>query len=338
MFLPNKLRPVPFVVLDDPKKNQLRISGISRGYFGEYAYPTPIDPDRAQIWGGALRENRWNADFHMANLLEPDWNRQAGERIGYPIHVHCWLLLDRFIGHAIVKQNLRLFVQVIEEFWKANRKEWAVWILHFPGSRDPDIDDCYEKGVHWLKRQSDPTKPMKIRGRHGDEEPGTTHWPANPLRILDIQKLIERVTQSHDTVMKPDIRKPRRLGKAADLPLDIAVVIIDIIYKSQPHSRERIEDTRNILDAFEWKLPNAYWQSRCNPELVFEVGDLIKAEHIVDWANFCLGLEELLLDEDWYCNSGLNNRGRTLKLIAAIKERFDKAIKQENGIVGQHNG
>ncbi|KAJ9232073.1 hypothetical protein DTO166G5_6401 [Paecilomyces variotii] len=234
-----KLRPVPFVVLDDPKKNQLRISGISRGYFG---------------------------------------------------------------------------------------------------GRDPDIDDCYENGVYWLKRQSDPTKPMKIRGRHGDEEPGTTHWPANPLRILDIQKLIERVTQSHDTVMKPDIRKPRRLAKAADLPLDIAVVIINIIYKSQPHSRERIEDTRNILDAFEWKLPNAYWQSRCNPELVFEVGDLIRAEHVVDWANFCLGLEELLLDKDWYCNSGLNNRGRTLKLIAAIKKRFDKAIKQENGIVEPHNG
>ncbi|KAL1855561.1 hypothetical protein Plec18167_004100 [Paecilomyces lecythidis] len=265
----------------------------------------------------------------MANLFEPDWNRGAGERVGYPIHVHCWLLLDRFIAHAVIKQNLRLFIQVVEKFWKANKEEWGLWVLHVPGGSPPDLDDCYEKGMHWLKRQLDAPRPMD-RGGFYDEDSRTSHWPGNPLRIPDIQELIERVTRSHIDVLRLNEQKPRCPAKAADLPLEIAVTIIDLIYQSQPHSLERIEDTRNILVAFGWTLPNTYWQSRCNPRLVFEVDDLIREGRVIDWAEFCLGLEELLLDEDWYCNSGLNNRGRTLKLFEGIKERFDKAIKQKN--------
>ncbi|GAD96965.1 predicted protein [Paecilomyces variotii No. 5] len=266
----------------------------------------------------------------MANLFEPDWNREAGERIGYPTHVHCWFLLDRFIALDIIKQNLRLFLQVIEEFWKANKKEWGLFVHHIPGEPDPAIADCYEKGMHWLKRQSDPPKPPMYRGALNDEYIGTSHWPANPLMIPDIQELIERVTRSHDDVLRLDRQKTRYPGKAADIPLEIAVIIIDIIYQSQPHSRQRIEDTRNILVAFGWTLPSTYWQSRCNPRLVFEVDDLIRAARVIDWAEFCLGFEEFLLDEDWYCNSGLNNRGRTLKLFGRLKGRFDKAMKQKN--------
>lgn len=313
------------LVLDDPKTNKLQISGISHGYFGWYPRPAPVDPNRAVIYRGAIREDRrWNVEFHMANLFEPDWNREAGERVGYPIHVHCWLLLDRFIAHNVIKQNLRLFIQVIEEFWKANKEEWGRWVLHIPGDPDPEMDGCYEDGIHWLKRQSDVPKPMNIRVLD-DEKSRPVHWPANPLRIPDIQELTERVTRSYN-----HLRLDRHPAKAANLPLDIAMIIIDTIYQSQPHSRQRIEDTRNILVAFGWILPNAYWQSRCNPQLVFEVDDLIKAGPVIDWAEFCLGLEELLLDEDWYCNSGLNNRGRILKLFKGIKEQFDKTIKQEN--------
>lgn len=37
--------------------------------------------------------------------------------------------------------------------------------------------------------------------------------------------------------------------------------------------------------------------------------DLVRAGCVVDWASLCLGLEELILDKDCYCNSGLKNRG-----------------------------
>jgi hypothetical protein len=106
------------------------------------------------------------------------------------------------------------------------------------------------------------------------------------------------------------------------LPLDLAVTIVDLVYETQPHCQQRIDDIRNLLEAFRWNLPNTYWQARCNKQLLFELDDLIKAGTAVDWSGLCLGIEELLLDGDWYCNSGLNNRGRTLKLLSGIKKNF----------------
>lgn len=275
-----------------------------------------------------MNENHWNADFHMANLFEPDWNREAGERIGYPIHVHCWLLLDRTIGHGIIERNLRAFIQAVEAFWKANKKDWDIWLFHVPN----DKRAFYDHGL--LRRLK---CPMDTVGQQSNAVPRQVvdHRPGNPFRIPEIQELITRVTQGPDSALQVGSRGQCCSPTIANVPLEIAVTIVDTIYKSRPNCRERIEDTRNLLDAFQWRLPNTYWQSRCDTQLVFEFDDLIKTGHIVDWVSLCLGLEELLLDEHWYCNSGLHNRGRTLRLIGGIKKRFLDMIEQSDSVEAQ---
>jgi hypothetical protein len=71
-----------YLVLEDPTTNQMFLSGISHGSsLNPWELPIPRDPHRAFIKNLARRENRWNADFHMANLFEQDKDRKAGKRI-----------------------------------------------------------------------------------------------------------------------------------------------------------------------------------------------------------------------------------------------------------------
>lgn len=82
--------------------------------------------------------------------------------------------------------------------------------------------------------------------------------------------------------------------------------------------------------AFQWKVPDTYWQRRCNKDLIFEFDDLImsKKKGVIDWQFLCLGIEELLVNYDWYYSSGLRNRGRTLQLLQRIKGIFLSMLEQ----------
>lgn len=77
-----------------------------------------------------------------------------------------------------------------------------------------------------------------------------------------------------------------------------------------------------MLSAFQWRLPDTYWQPRCRYRLVFEIEDLIEAGSRVDWQLICLGLEELLFNRFWYANSGLRNQARIIQLVDKIKKPF----------------
>ncbi|OJZ80547.1 hypothetical protein ASPFODRAFT_53098 [Aspergillus luchuensis CBS 106.47] len=63
------------------------------------------------------------------------------------------------------------------------------------------------------------------------------------------------------------------------------------------------------------------------PRLIFEVQDIIEAGTPIHWAYFCHGLHELLLQEDWYCNSGLYLKGRILHLTERLKECFLESVE-----------
>lgn len=76
-----------------------------------------IDSDKAlNLPGPTMASQRWSIDFHMANLFETDWNREKSVLIRYIMHPHCWLLVDRFLGDGVEKQDLRAFIQAIEIF------------------------------------------------------------------------------------------------------------------------------------------------------------------------------------------------------------------------------
>lgn len=256
----------------------------------------------------------------MANILEADWNRDGEELIGYTIHVPCWLLLGRIIGHDVIQNNLRCFILAVEGFWRENNSLWETTLIH-----SDEENECYELGQHWLQdtptihkqpSEGDSDYELPFPSENNTKKPW--HEPGNPYRIPAIRELIEKACQ----VKPDDSYRAFQNPWVSRIPIEIAMMITEIIYRSQKHSQARINDTRNILDAFQWELPGSYWRSRCNPDLVFEIDDLARSGATVNWAYLCLGLEELLLDEDWYCNSGLNNRGRTMSLMRKIKTRF----------------
>lgn len=296
------------LVLDDPKRGRLTISGISPHIIMEARkekHPAPImtDPEKAVFFPGPLTAHpKWTVKFHMANLFETDWNRENGERVGYTMHPHCWLLVDRFLGHDIVKQDLRAFVQAIETYWRADRTLWMPDLRH-PTREYP----CYDNAAPWIRQNCPPCSAMPL---------DRSHVSASPLIIRDIQSLSTRATAEHEKSLG---HAAKLRATVANVPAEIIKTIIDTIWQSRPPCRERIHDVRSVMEAFQWRLPDSYWRSRCSPDLVFEVQDLVKAGTHIDWAYFCLGLHELLLQEDWYCNSGLYFRGRILHLVECIK-------------------
>ncbi|KAE8370157.1 hypothetical protein BDV27DRAFT_140602 [Aspergillus caelatus] len=168
-----------------------------------------------------------------------------------------------------------------------DRTLWMLDLVH---------DTCdypyYDNTAPWIKQNS-PSCTAGISNR--------THISSSRLMTHDIQILVTMATQGHE---KP-IGHPVELRSiVADISIEILMVIIDTIYHSCPPGHERTFDIRNRC---------------CKLILVFEVQDVIQAGTQINWAYLCLGLHELFLQEDWYCNGGLYFRGRILYLIECIR-------------------
>ncbi|PIG69608.1 hypothetical protein AARAC_002764 [Aspergillus arachidicola] len=181
-----------------------------------------------------MARQRWNIDFHMANLFETDWNREKSLLIGYITHPHCWLLIDRFLGHGVVKQDLRAFIQAIERFWRADRTLWMSDLIH-----DTSEYSCYDYAAPWIKHNF----PRYTTGNFN-----RTHMSSSPFIIRDIQKLMTVATNEHG---KPLGQGVRSRSIVANVPVEVIMIIIDTIYESRPPCPERIQDTRNVLEAFQ---------------------------------------------------------------------------------------
>lgn len=274
-----------------------------------YSKPVPRDPERALLLGLPVPNNQHFSAWRTANMLGPDIHRKAGRRTGYPIHLHCWLLLGRVIPLETVKQNLRVFVQSSKDFWRDNVKDWMYSPIHKSGTID-----CFEQGVFG-------SRGPRVKGGRSvrDRKP---HFPGSPLRNPAIRGLIQSAIMPEKSGNGYSPRCSASSPLLPRLPLEIAMEIVDVV-SSVPLSMDRITDTRNILEAFRWPIPSSYWIRRCEPSLVLEVDELAKSGKPVDWAGLCLGLEQLMVDRHWFCKSGLHYRRRVLRLLGGIKERFD---------------
>ncbi|UDD58623.1 hypothetical protein AFCA_006054 [Aspergillus flavus] len=285
------------IILVEPQGE--RLSGICpRLYNKKNINRVPVDPHQARIFGLA-RKGSGNVDFRVAKVAvntEPD---RPKERIGYPIHAHCWVILDRVIGHEMVQKHLREFTRAVEAYWSRNRIYWGSILGHDTCCGICSLETCHQ----W---------PL-------------FHFSGSPLRIPGILGLITKATECTG-VGRVELRRDSVI---VNPPLDVAILIVDQIYGSRPCSLEMLRDTRNLLEAFQWKLPDTYWRTRCESRLVFEMDDLIRENRPVNWKEFCLGLEELLLDKDWFCNSGMRIRLRTLTSLGGIKECFLDLVDQQ---------
>ncbi|PLB43715.1 hypothetical protein P170DRAFT_468499 [Aspergillus steynii IBT 23096] len=244
-------------IIEDPQTGDLRVSGIFPGAttrMDDEAGRPPTDYYSAQIHGKVIRNDDQNSVFHMVNLYKPDWNREHGQLVGYPIHSDCWLLLDRVIGHDVIKRNLRLFVKAVEVFWSIHRRNWEYAFSRIPrddqrGERDSWVDLWPDNSFY---QHTYCSLSLWSTGK-------TTQNPGSPYQIPDIDRLIARVTRVQDSRMG-GLSQPRRSTLPA-LPPEIKIMIVDTIYNTRPLSRDRTQDVRNTLEAFGWKLPDSFWQN-----------------------------------------------------------------------------
>jgi hypothetical protein len=218
-----------------------------------------------------------------------------------------------------------------------------------------------------LHRRSSNVPPVRWRQRRYARDVDTDQ---DPLAITEINQLIGRATgqqpRTHPTNQsagqsgkqsskcpgnrsgkQPAKRRRKRQQKQPEeptpaqhghntktcipLPLEIVIMIVDALYKNDNYSRPRIKDTRNLLEAFRWKLPDWYWQGRCRKDFIFEFDDLIKSgDPSVDWQYLCLDSERMLHDFRWYDGSGLKNRSRIICLLRAIESQFRDLLEEED--------
>ena len=181
------------------------------------------------------------------------------------MHPHCWVLLDRVIGHELVEMSLKRFLKAIEQFWQGNSKLFL--------ADEDQFDRDYDDPFHSLRNRLEETpEPIENGGIRENLFKQVDTW-RDPVNVPEIQALVEQAVQQNP-------RDDHECSLVAlDVPLEIAVMIVDMIYNSIDYNQESIIDTRNLLSAFQWKLPDSYWQNRCKRDSVFEFEDLIMSNN-----------------------------------------------------------
>lgn len=268
----------------------------------------PRDHRKARIgWQRVNPEASSCTPFWTADVLNPENNKTAPmEQIGYTVHAHCWILVDRVIGTALVEANLKIFVTAVERFWAENATLWCRSPFRYVGhetNSDPDPD--IEPGDWPDDGTDDELEPI-----------GVPAWE-NPAIVPRIQEIIEQATQNPDADSCPQ-------QKLSHIPLDIAIQIVEFSKLAS------VADTRNMLVAFGWKLPDSYWKSRyCRMDLVFEYADLQKTNCPVDWQLIGLATEELMEDPNWERNTGLGTRRWIFRHLGQIKTIFQDLLERD---------
>ncbi|KAK1143346.1 hypothetical protein N8T08_006874 [Aspergillus melleus] len=220
--------PMTFVraILDKPG-HALFVSGITQLEFNlsrTDEEPIPYDPLKARVGAPARLGNKYFAEYFAANLFGLDHYRDKGRRIGYRMHMPCWVLLCRLVGKQLIEEYLDCFVATVRSFWRSNISKWDL-------SSVEDYDDnCY--GIMpWSERPW-----IWPKYAYGDDPAHPEHWlqvniRENPGSISDIHQLIRNASlvpgQPEAIYDNYPVHK---------IPLEIAVMIVDLIRK-QPGSK-----------------------------------------------------------------------------------------------------
>lgn len=102
-----------------------------------------------------------------------------------------------------------------------------------------------------------------------------------------------------------------------NLPMDIRILIVELLCPMKYRGRD-VQNTRNMLWAFEWIIPTSFWVARVDEKLLFELDSVDKTDSVT-WQCLCLELMPFLCDRGLYNSSGLENRRRVQKLIARFQ-------------------
>ncbi|CEL06872.1 hypothetical protein ASPCAL10043 [Aspergillus calidoustus] len=83
-----------------------------------------------------------------------------------------------------------------------------------------------------------------------------------------------------------------------------------------------------MLAAFQWRLPDAYWISRSNGHLKFEMQqDALDRD--VDWERVCLDIEEMWLSGN-DCAAATKNRAQALGSLGIMRELLLREVEKKS--------
>ncbi|KAL1969746.1 hypothetical protein VTN77DRAFT_8299 [Rasamsonia byssochlamydoides] len=262
---------------EDSGEPQYQLSGVCQCQDSQIIFQVPRDRNRALIGyphsGG--RSNK-TIKVHAARFHYP-------KKLQYPygclIHARCWDLIERLLGPRAENQ-LEVLIHVLRQRW--DRSDFSLYDRGFIPWEHPE---------KWAEALTEETfafrDPVKI--------------PA--LRALideGLQRRLREPMKRRTRRWRPLFRAVERLTTSRPFPLDTEYMILD---------RLGCEDIPNVLRAFGWQIPDAYWFARLRKDLLFELDDLKIADTEMDWQFLCLGTEQLLT-----CSPEPLNRQRVLPI------------------------
>ena len=243
----------------------------------------PKDINMAHICDKSREPRHGHESFTQFNIAEIRNGpiEYVKERTGYMIHAHCWALLECILGPEFKQTKLDVFIQ-------AAKKHWS----HDASSRIDELDAMWGgryDPVEWYSRRC--------------------NIYLSPLVIPEVQNAIERAKNINNRSMIPHL---------TNLPLEISVMIMEYVCPIH-YTKWDVKNTRSILSAFQWVLPNSFWELRFrnHERLLFELRSL-KDMNSVNWQSLWLDMMALLCDSDRFMTSGLATRERVLRSIEDI--------------------
>ncbi|KAJ6092226.1 hypothetical protein N7467_004195 [Penicillium canescens] len=277
-------------VIKEPNR-KFRLTGINMLRFDHGPYYTPTDPAMARIGGPryAGYDDTHFTQFYAASITRQP-RHYEGSVVGYIVHAHCWALFSQIEGLKLNKAALAQVVQTCRKFWHRNEL-WGAY-----GSI--------------LDSKIGPSEPY-FNAEYGCD------FFLSPLVVGAVQEAIIRAKEENLRFASTKAIVP--LCRFSGLPLEIAVLIAELVCPVQ-YTPNDVNDMREMLLAFRWKLPDWFWRKRWSKHLFIELGAK-GGTAPVDWLLW-LNLLGLVSDPDWFRYSGLANRERVVGIILALENIY----------------
>ncbi|KAK2756557.1 hypothetical protein FQN54_005450 [Arachnomyces sp. PD_36] len=280
------------------KQHDLHLSGVSRLYYLLWhddilegrVFRVPWDRNRVitershMIEDGKLRDDR--IAIYPARL----WGHQyRNYPDGYPIHAHCWTMMERVIGPD-AENNLDILLKVLTQRWDTEPPNFVI-TRHRPGADAK---------------------------KYPPEEIYTT-W--DPTDVPEVQAVIRQYTrQNSSEETKLGNSNFRNLG-VLDLPLDIIFQIFD--YISAADTESILTATQWKLPNSYWR---SRFPRKLIFEIDEFISPETE-DPGVDWAFLCLGIEKLLENERVYGLQSRQRIFRILQSVKELFEDRKRRVQ-----------
>ncbi|KAJ6184650.1 hypothetical protein N7519_005951 [Penicillium mononematosum] len=278
-------------LLCGPSSTKYFLTGITTIEYAKVFHPyvIPKDPNVARIGGkaGNLQYDDTFVQFHAANI-ETQASEFQDENIGFIVHAHCWALFNHIMPTALVEKKLEKFIRAGRKYWRNNR----LW----------GIQDWEQK--QWKSGHGRTYKGFEF---------GCDIYK-NPLIVPEVQKVVDNARKTKKEYIAP---------RCSHVPLEVATMIAEWTCPID-YTPADVKNTRNMLSAWQWTLPDCFWKVRLKEELFVELTSLRESNYSIDWQALRLDLMALVSDREWYVSSGLPNRERVIGFMTAIKSNFLK--------------